>query len=415
GSCQDPVNIILSKTTLPYKCDSTYDLYVAILNATGRVREYCQRGMIICEVMPIDKTCNVNGYSTEGFEYKWYLKSDIGKKTFLGTDEFIEVPLKDDYCVDITVTGRLDKLSKKCTFTVCELFNEDEFKYQQICPKGSLEICVGDTTSFSVEGSFPSDARHIWTVGGGVIVTQNPISNKTIEVLWNFDPSPNNSYDGIICYHMESSCPETPECCINVKVHYNHGTVNAGPDEQVRGLKNTLKAEPTYSGTWTMVKGPGIATFKNANDSKSSVQVNRFGIYTFKWTINCGINYSDEVNITFLRVRVIGGTGKQGRDSCCVDPGNFSELGERSTLRSYSIVPNPIQEKHFQIQGGSLETTSELMIIDLQGKKIFEKNLNCNTSTQEIELGQDVISGIYYLRIQDKDGNYWADKLLIIH
>jgi len=283
-NCQSPLEIMQPKSTNPYRCDSSYNLYAAFLNGSGRLREYCQGGMVLLEVMPIDKTCNVNGYFTESFEYNWYKKIDPSKKS-LGVDEYIEVGCgKEDYCVDVTLLGRLENLSKKCTFTVCESFAESDFCYPQICPKGDLQLCVGHVGTYSVDTIFPADARHIWTVSGGLILTQNPIGSKSIDVLWNFDPKPNKEYDGIICYQLQSSCPETPECCITVKIKVAPQP-SAGPDIKICGLSNQLKGKfDVGGGSWKQISGPGNATLTPNNVDNPQVDAPAYGRYGFVLT-----------------------------------------------------------------------------------------------------------------------------------
>ncbi|MEP7196874.1 MAG: hypothetical protein ABI851_10155, partial [Saprospiraceae bacterium] len=298
SSCQNLTEVTLPKATNPHKCDSSYNLTAAFITGTGRMREYCQGGMILCEVTPIDRTCPVNGYFTESFIYKWYKKSDPGQKS-IGTDEYIEVMDKDDYCCDITFIGKLDKLTKNCTFTICEQFNEDDFKFKQICPKGDLQLCVGKVGTYTVDTIFPADARHIWTVSGGIILTPNPGTNKTIDILWNFDPKPAKEYDGIICYHMESSCPETPECCITIKIKVAPQP-SAGPDITLCGLDAKLQGKfDAGGGTWVQVSGPP-ATITPNNIANPDVSSSGYGRGVFVLSENSlGCITADSVVVNF--------------------------------------------------------------------------------------------------------------------
>ncbi len=280
SNCQSPLEIMLPKSTSPYRCDSSYNLYAAFLSLNTRFREYCQGGMVLLETQPIDRTCNVNGYYTEGYKYKWYKKLDPAK-TSLGVDEYIEVGCKkEDYCVDITIIGKLDNLTKECTFQFCEQTDESLFCTPMICPKGEVELCLGRVGTYTVDTIFPADARHIWTVSGGLILTTNPIANKTIQVLWNFDPSPAKEYTGIVCYKMESSCPETPECCINVKIKKAPQPL-AGPDLSICGLRNRIQGKFDVGGTWTQLSGPAQATITNPGDEKPFIDAPVSGRYCF--------------------------------------------------------------------------------------------------------------------------------------
>ncbi len=299
SSCQNGTEIELKKSTNPRMCDSSYMLVAAFINGTGRLREYCQGGMILLEVSPIDRTCADGGYLTESYVYKWYLKSDPSKKS-IGTDEFIEIDKKDDYCVEITFMGRLDKETKSCKFEVCEQFNEDDFKYKQICPKGDQLLCVGKTGKYSVDTIFPADARHIWTVAGGKLLTTNPIASKEIEVLWDFDPSPAKEYTGIICYHMESSCPPTEECCIDVKIRVSPQP-SAGPDIKICGLQTTLQGKQDVGGgTWVQLSGPS-STITPPNSATPDVNsTGGYGRSVYVFTESAlGCSTSDTVVVDF--------------------------------------------------------------------------------------------------------------------
>ncbi|NOT37579.1 MAG: hypothetical protein HOP11_09415, partial [Saprospiraceae bacterium] len=200
---------------------------------------------------------------------------------------------------EITFNGTLDKLKKSCKFDVCEQFNEDDFKYKDICPKGDLALCVGKIGKYSVDTIFPADARHIWTVSGGQILTTNPIAAKEIEVLWNFDPSPAKQYTGIVCYHMESSCPPTEDCCINITIKVSPQP-KAGPDDKVCGLDYKLRGiADAGMGTWTQLSGP-TATITPPNSPNPDVTSSGYGRGVFIYTeSSLGCVTSDTVVINF--------------------------------------------------------------------------------------------------------------------
>ncbi|NOT37256.1 MAG: T9SS type A sorting domain-containing protein [Saprospiraceae bacterium] len=408
STCQNGTEILLPGISTG-KCDSSYNLVAAFINGSGRMREYCKWGEILLEVTPIDRTCADGGYITESFNYKWYLKNDPSKKS-LGTDEFLPLTKKDDYCVEITFNGTLDKLKKSCKFDVCEQFNEDDFKYKDICPKGDLALCVGKIGKYSVDTIFPADARHIWTVAGGQILTTNPIAAKEIEVLWNFDPSPAKQYTGIVCYHMESSCPPTEDCCINVTIKASLH-ISAGKDASTIGLRYKLKPENILLGEWLKVSGPGVAKFTNKNDPNTLVRVTKYGNYIFKWSeIACNEKISDEIKVNFLKLKFIN--GKYQLDTCCTDSLG-SKLITRAFKRNYKFYPNPVSQRRIVIEGGEEDSKDNLVIYDLYGKQVFVNPLVWDANSIEIELPESIIRGVYILKIESEDGTRLIEKMVV--
>ena len=80
---------------------------------------------------------------------------------------------------------------------------------------------------------------------------------------------------------------------------------NAGPDDTVCSLNDTLQAIPSVGiGTWTMINGPGSVTFSDINSATSSITVTIDGIYSLVWTENNGIGYTDAdtVMIQFFHI-----------------------------------------------------------------------------------------------------------------
>ncbi|MEP7197915.1 MAG: T9SS type A sorting domain-containing protein [Saprospiraceae bacterium] len=413
-NCQDGARVTLAKKSNPYRCDSNYLLYSAFLDLGGTFKEFCHEGKIVCQFVAYDNTCNVNGYETEAFEYKWYRKNDSLKNN-LGSDEILNIVSKDDYCVEITLKGKLDYLTKSCTFTRCENLDEKNLILDSICPKGPLEICSGETINFYVDSILPNNAKHIWSVTGGKILTQNSIDKKSIDILWDNNSSPNSSYEGEVCYQVSlDSCLRSSKCCVKVKVLGDPNLLDAGNDDQIKGLKYQLSAKPNSFGVWTKVNGPGAALFSDINNPKSSVSVSRFGTYTFKWTITCKNSYSDDVQISFQKLIIsVGGSSKGIVDTCCINTGSLIQSKEK-IKPIYNIIPNPVRNGIIQVTGNASETSSQLFIYDLQGIKIMEKKLIWNSTFQDIELSPDLRSGIYYLYIQEEDGTIWPHKLIVI-
>ncbi|MBL0238130.1 MAG: hypothetical protein IPQ02_16440 [Saprospiraceae bacterium] len=57
----------------------------------------------------------------------------------------------------------------------------------------------------------------------------------------------------------------------------------AGNKNIQKGLNGSLIGT-SHSGTWQLIKGPGIAIFETPNKFVTTVQVSKYGIYHFKWS-----------------------------------------------------------------------------------------------------------------------------------
>ncbi|MEP7197914.1 MAG: T9SS type A sorting domain-containing protein [Saprospiraceae bacterium] len=413
-NCQNGTRVTLTKKSNSYRCDSTYLLYSTFLDLGGVFNEFCQDGKTFCQFIAYDNTCKVNEYETEELEYKWYRKSD-SLKMDLGNNTLLNIFAKDDYCVEITLKGLLNNVSKSCIFKRCETLDEKNLILDSICPKGPKEICAGEISKFFVDSLSPKDTNHIWSVTGGIILTQNSSKKRAIDILWSNPPPANPSYTGEVCYQLNvDSCLSSSKCCVKVKILGDPNLLNAGNDDQIKGIKYQLNAEPNSYGVWTKVNGPGNAFFSDINNSKSFVSVSRFGTYYFRWTITCKTSYSDDVQISFQKLIFnYGGSSKGIVDTCCINTASLTQSKEK-IKPIYNIIPNPVRNGIIQVTGNASETSSQLFIYDLQGIKIMEKKLIWNSTFQDIELSPDLRSGIYYLYIQEEDGTIWPHKLIVI-
>ena len=266
-TCQNGKNIIFKNATID-KCDSAMRLFVTFLDLDATIKEYCEGGKIVIETTPNDKTCIVQNYTTLGIDYKWYTMSDPG--TILNSTPKFVISNTDKYCVDITLRSQLNTLNHQCTFTFCELLNEDDLKPKMVCPKGDLDVCQDDIARYTSDTIFPNNVMHIWTITNGTILTPNPVNNATIDIKWDFNAGM-VPYLGKICYHYESDCPPSPECCITINVQ-PYPRPSAGPDKTVCGLFATLDGIFDAGGTWTQYLGvPGTISPNNvANPNISS-------------------------------------------------------------------------------------------------------------------------------------------------
>lgn len=156
---------------------------------------------------------------------------------------------------------------------------------QNIC--GLTTFLVANNPTFGFGNWFTVSAP-------GAISFSNPNSpSSSIEV------SANGTY--VLQWTIFNGvCPLTSDQ-VSIIFDYNHVIPNAGNDTTICGLTYALSGNnPSPSqGIWTLVAGPGTATFDNATASNSNVTVSIAGTYTFLWTINnvtC-TSLSDEITV----------------------------------------------------------------------------------------------------------------------
>jgi gliding motility-associated-like protein len=117
---------------------------------------------------------------------------------------------------------------------------------------------------------------------------------------------------------------ETNNACssssiINVNF-YQQPVANAGTGGNNCGLEFILGATPGIgTGTWTLVNGPGTATFSpNANTANAKVTVTAYGSHTFQWTeVNGVCSNSATISITFIQQS--SANAGNGGDECDKD------------------------------------------------------------------------------------------------
>ncbi|MBK9270412.1 MAG: T9SS type A sorting domain-containing protein [Saprospiraceae bacterium] len=216
NNCQVNRAILLKKSTVPYRCDSSYLLNAIFLNQMVSFREYCDSGKLYLEPRIIDQTivCDFNNELSQDYTLRWYLKSDSTKKTIDFADRLL-LTRKDSYCLEVLVDAYYGTVSKKCSFTYCEQLNEDDFFLYEICPKGDLAPRPGDSVYYTIDTTLhPQTNSQRWTIEGGRILTpgEGKDTNEII-VIWD-EAAP----EKLLCYQYISPCGESKKCCQEVKI-----------------------------------------------------------------------------------------------------------------------------------------------------------------------------------------------------
>lgn len=401
-NCQNGTEIFLSKSTIPYKCDSAYNLVAAFINGTGRMREYLQNGRLYCEVTPIDRTCFDGGYLTEQFVFKWYKKRQPNIK--IGEGEYIIINTNDQYCVDIAFSGRLEKLNKSCVFTVCENFNEDELIPTKLNIDGKQEFCTSDDITsaiYTINPGKPLGLPIQWTIVNGIFLS--PSNLETVKVKWDIA----NSIDGEICIDYLHPMISFKDCKTIV-----FNKAYAGPDDAIQGFNYKLKAAKGNNGNWTQMTGPSLIKFENLNDAHSKIKVSKHGPYILRWTSQCKDQQaiSDEVLIHFKKVKSKI-PNKNNPDTCCRDTVGVAING-RIVSTQLEIYPNPVNQNKLFVKN-AIEGLLFIEIIDSYGKVHYKNRQLIHGDLIELEIPENLVSGIYFVRLQNIESKIETKKILV--
>lgn len=175
-------------------------------------------------------------------------------------------------------------------------------------------ICYNTETTIQYTGNATASGNYTWNFDGGVVTSGTGQGPYT--VYW-----PTGGSYNISLSVTEGGCssPVTtqtitvlpagnPNCCVMP-------TPNAGIDDSTCSHSYTLNATASSTnGTWTLLNGTGTATFSDASNPHSNVDVSTDGTYTFIWTENNGpaCTNSDTVTIQFANQPVANaGTNDQ--------------------------------------------------------------------------------------------------------
>lgn len=136
----------------------------------------------------------------------------------------------------------------------------------------SIANPASPTTSITVSGNSSGSTTLRWTI-------TNPTSNC-------------ESFDDVVITTLGGRMPVTAGSDITLSNCYS-ATQNVNLNGSFGG---TMPGQ--QQGTWTVVSGPSIPTFTNANDNNTNVNGLVQGTYVFKWTVagTCA-NGSDEVTV----------------------------------------------------------------------------------------------------------------------
>lgn len=399
--CKVRSKVILSKTTDPFKCDSSILLTAINVDYGPSWVVQCLGGMI--ELIPnirILKPCNAG--ETYEFEYKWYKKSD--PTNILGSDERLMVQsVSEDYCIEVKVRTELETESLVCTKTFCESFNESNLSPDCSFTLESEKIfCFDPVGTYRIKNlSSPNILFHNWTIDGGFIVS-NPDS-AVVDIKWLLRPTDT----GRVCVSYDTDCGTSCEKCITIQFD----TKIAGEDFEHRGLSAYLDAKPNPNGMWRLISGPYPVRIEDPTFARTKITATNYGYYCFEWTVtapNCTL-----------------------KDTLCVNLHNFKKaspeypkllfferaktIDDKDQIPAVVFTPNLIQnngESFVNIEG---DTNGKISYhwFDIYGRLITQKENSFETGTQRINIHSPIHEGMYFLVIEI-DGVTSVRKVCVI-
>ncbi|MBL6449989.1 PKD domain-containing protein [Fulvivirga sp. 29W222] len=122
---------------------------------------------------------------------------------------------------------------------------------------------------------------------------------------------------------------------------YLQPVADAGAGGSECDLDFTFNASPSIGiGLWTQVGGPGISSFVNANNPGTSVSVDTYGTYVFRWSENNNgcIDY-DDITVSFNQSPTVVSVADDGAFFC--EPATVSlsgQIGGGATTGSWSLI-----------------------------------------------------------------------------
>lgn len=398
--CLDHSKIMLSKTTDPYKCDSSILLTAVKVDFMPTWSSRCYNGMV--ELIPnihIQKPCEA-GESYE-FEYKWYLKKDPSQ--ILGTDQTLMVAtVSEDYCLQVIVRTELQTESAICEKTFCESIDEGNITPECFPLIGSKIFCFDSIANYRIDTILSKKVNsYTWTIQGGQFISKTDTS--AVKVKWSLGPTDS----GKICASYNTDCGTSCEKCITVLYQKNI----AGPNFEKRGLDAYLTALPNPNGRWKLISGSYGVDIIDPSDARTRVTAHYYGYYCFEWSIqspNCTLRDTQCVNFYYKQL-----TNPEY-------PKNIFDFRNSNSKQNNTNPIEPFTPNLISANGSSfmeIQNETNLPIhyswYDIYGKLIFNRQTNAEAGIQRIEINSPRQQGFYFLLL-DLNGISIVKKVCVM-
>lgn len=401
SSCLYRKEIIFSKSTSPYRCDSSILLTTMNLDLQPSWSVKCLGNFV--ELAPnvvVKKPCNLG--ETYSFNYRWFSKKDPSK--LISHDERILVPAQsEDYFVELDVATSIDDYVKECTLIYSENFDESNVIPACLPVSGSKVYCFSPEGRYEIVGTLDSTVKaYHWRVEGGQLMSN--ADSQTVSVRWNL----NTGDTGKICASYEVDCGMSCEKCLELVLD----TKIAGQSFAQRGLTAYLDALPDSNGVWRLISGPSMVHLFEPTNPRTQISAFQYGLYCFEWTIhNALCTVRDTLCVDFYFAQ---------RASPDYPHNDFKRNIRRNDQfedRSVEInSPNFISTSgHIYVSlKGPVPATLNCTWYTLDGRMIEQSRVQNTSEIQPIEIRAPQQSGIYYLYLSG--GEFLAlKKICIIH
>ncbi len=385
--CLDNKEIVLNKTTNPYKCDSSILLTAINVDYAPAWEVKCFGSMV--ELIPnikILEPCDAG--ETYEFDYNWYLKKDT--TNLISKDERLLVPANsEEYVLKVQVITTIESEIAVCTRSFYETIDEGKVTPACFSILGEPVYCFDQTTLYRMDSFVAAKVNmYNWMLDHGQIIS-NPDSSAVF-VKWTLNPGDT----GRICASYTVDCGVSCTKCQSVVLNKDI----AGQDFSQKGLSAYLDALPHSGGVWRLISGPHPVRIYEPSNPKTRISAYNYGLYCFEWTVmdnNCTL-----------------------RDTLCVElysgkraspeyPKNFFDFRARKERNTDTLKAEVSTPSLINASGTSYITMQALdgsvlhySWVSLTGRIVSHMQVFVESATQRMEISSPMESGVYFLQIQ---------------
>jgi hypothetical protein len=226
------------------ECDSTYSIKLIKPEYAIRFFMECRDSGNFLGSQMTNKTQKCTDIEfMPGFRYKWFDSKDPLRKS-LSDSSYLKVDSPGEYCLELSVFGKLGPIQKSCEFTYCENLDERYFYPYRLCPIGSKVAIAGQTSVYVLDNLIPNYLNSFhWSVQGGRIVNSaGQTTSEFVKIIWDPDVT-----EGKICYHYLTQCASSDTCCLNL-------TILTGSTDQTSHISISLFPNPIMEGSSLLIK-----------------------------------------------------------------------------------------------------------------------------------------------------------------
>lgn len=184
-----------------------------------------------------------------------------------------------------------------------------------------------------------------------------------------------------------------------VITYYQIYTANAGTDDNICGLTyqlngNNVSSPSTVS--WSLLSGPGTASFSNTSINNPIVNTSTYGTYTFQYSITngpCGTS-NDLVEISFFEPIDVVNNGSSNPNACINQAYTGLNLGTPTCgSGSWTLITFPTGGS--ASFGNSTDPNTDVTFSGATGSYIIRYDHTCGPCTDYVDIPFNVTNSIY--------------------